>query len=200
MRSRIPLLVILVLAATMLAVSAFAGPDDARRAATTRRAVAPQNHAPIDTPTRDNFGQVVANHLGNPAAGQVVIQGWIRQTYDAQGLPAGITGYGQATRLYRVVRVSIRTVLHTRGGSIDDNATHDPVNSGNIGNPRIFSVHGPSISAGLFDGVPQFCTAWVEVLYSVRWDDGSLSSGRSFVVPSDLWNDNCYFITTTGAP
>jgi hypothetical protein len=199
MRSRVLPLVVLVLAASMLALPVFAGPDEARRAGATRQAVAPESHAPVDAPTLDNFGQVVANHFGNPAAGQVVIQGWIRQTYDSEGLPSGITGYGQATRLHRATRVQLRTVLRTRGGSIDDNATHAPTNSGSIGNPRIFSVHGPSIAAGLFDGVTQFCTAWVEVLYSVRWDDGTLSSGRSFVVPSDLWNDNCYFITPPAA-
>jgi hypothetical protein len=191
MLRRLLLVVLAMIVVATTVAAAAARPEDAKRAADR---AAPQSHAPIDAPTQDNFGQRIGNHLGNPAAGQVVIQGWIRQTYDPQGLPTSVTAYGQAIRVHRAVRVSLRTVLHTRGGSVDDNATHDPVNSGNIGNPRIFSVHGPSISAVLFDGVPQFCFAWTEVLYSVRWDDNSVSNG-SFSVPSDLWNDNCYFAT-----
>ncbi len=46
-------------------------------------------------------------------------------------------------------------------------------------------------------GDPKFCTAWTEVVYSIRWNDDTLTANKVFVVPSDLWNDNCYFANTT---
>jgi hypothetical protein len=182
-----------------IAVGMVAGADPAApdQVKTTAR---PSTHVPCDTPSRDNVGSLVANHFGNPALGRVALDTWIRQTYDPETcLPSGVTGQGRGFRAYRVARISLQVILHTRGGTGDDNATHDPVNSGSIGNPYVFTVSSPSISAGLFDGQPQFCFAWTELRWGVRWDDGYLSTG-TLTAPSDLWNDNCYFVAAGAAP
>jgi hypothetical protein len=173
-----------------LVAGLFAGPaladrDAARQAAQVRRQLAPQSHAALTNPSNDIARTLVVNH-GTAAAGQAVIQGWNRQTYDDQGLPSGVTGVGQGIRLFNVKRIA--------GGTNDDTAIGPLVNSGNIGNPRTFQANGPSISAG-FGGqaVPQFCESWWEVRYQVRWSDNVLTTG-SLLAYADLWNDNCYFI------
>jgi hypothetical protein len=113
-------------------------------------------------------------------------------------LPQAVTGQARAIRLYKVKRIAIRVVLHTRG-TINDDATSATVNSATIGNPRLFTISSPSITAN--STPPQFCEAWTEVFYSIRWADDTLTSGRSLRAGSDLWNDNCFFTpepTTTG--
>jgi hypothetical protein len=195
MRHRLPFLVLAVgLVAGLVAVPALADRDDARQAGQVRQQLAPQGHAPLTNPTNDIARTLVVNHNGNPAAGQAVIQGWNRQTYDDQALPAGVTAFGQATRLHLVKRIAISVVLRTAGGTNDDTAIGPWRNSGNLGNPRIFQAWSPSISAG-FGGqpTPQFCVSWWEVRYQIRWANDDFTQG-SLLAQADLWNDNCYFI------
>jgi hypothetical protein len=178
--------------AALLALSLAAAPAIADQ---PKKEAAAESHVPFDVPTRDNFDQLVYNHFGNPSAGQAVIDTWIRQTYSDLDLPLTAQGFGQAIRLHNVKRIAIRVILHTRGGSIDDDATGPNVNSGNIGNPRLFTATSPTISSG-FGGEPvtQFCTAWTEVRFAIRWTDDTLTSDRALIADSDLWNDNCYFL------
>jgi hypothetical protein len=175
MRRKLVPLFAAALAVLVVAVGAAAGPDEARQAGQVRRQLAPQSHAALTNPSNDIARTLVVNH-GTAAAGQAVIQGWNRQTYDDQGLPSGVTGVGQGIRLFNVKRI----------GPL--------VNSGDIGNPRTFQAFSPSISAG-FGGqaIPQFCESWWEVRYQVRWSDDVLTTG-SLLAYADLWNDNCYFI------
>jgi hypothetical protein len=193
MRRKLVPLLAAALAVLVVAVGAAAGPDEARQAGQVRRQLAPQSHAALTNPSNDIARTLVVNH-GTAAAGQAVIQGWNRQTYDDQGLPSGVTGVGQGIRLFNVRRIAIQVVLRTAGGTRDDTAIGPLVNSGNIGNPRTFQANSPSISAG-FGGqaVPQFCESWWEVRYQVRWSDNVLTTG-SLLAYADLWNDNCYFI------
>ena len=193
MRRKLVPLFAAALAVLVVAVGAAAGPDEARQAGQVRRQLAPQSHAGLTNPSNDIARTLVVNH-GTAAAGQAVIQGWNRQTYDDQGLPAGVTGVGQGIRLFNVKRIAIQVVLRTAGGTRDDTAIGPLVNSGDIGNPRIFQANSPSISAG-FGGqaIPQFCESWWEVRYQVRWSDDVLTTG-SLLAYADLWNDNCYFI------
>ena len=167
--------------------------------ATHQKAAVPQTHVAPDVPTRDNFTTLTYNHFGSPSAGQAVFDTWIRQTYNPDSLlPQAVTGQARAIRLYKVKRIAIRVVLHTRG-TINDDATSATVNSATIGNPRLFTISSPSITAN--STPPQFCEAWTEVFYSIRWADDTLTSGRSLRAGSDLWNDNCFFTpepTTTG--
>ena len=167
--------------------------------ATHQKAAVPQTHVAPDVPTRDNFTTLTYNHFGSPSAGQAVFDTWIRQTYNPDSLlPQAVTGQARAIRLYKVKRIAIRVVLHTRG-TINDDATSATVNSATIGNPRLFTISSPSITAN--STPPQFCEAWTEVFYSIRWADDTLTSGRSLRAGSDLWNDNCFFApepTTTG--
>ena len=193
MRRKLVPLLAAALAVLVVAVGAAAGPDEARQAGQVRRQLAPQSHAGLTNPSNDIARTLVVNH-GTAAAGQAVIQGWNRQTYDDQGLPSGVTGVGQGIRLFNVKRIAIQVVLRTAGGTRDDTAIGPLVNSGDIGNPRTFQAFSPSISAG-FGGqaVPQFCESWWEVRYQVRWSDDVLTTG-SLLAYADLWNDNCYFI------
>ena len=193
MRRKLVPLFAAALAVLVVAVGAAAGPDEARQAGQVRRQLAPQSHAALTNPSNDIARTLVVNH-GTAAAGQAVIQGWNRQTYDDQGLPSGVTGVGQGIRLFNVKRIAIQVVLRTAGGTRDDTAIGPLVNSGNIGNPRTFQAFSPSISAG-FGGqaIPQFCESWWEVRYQVRWSDDVLTTG-SLLAYADLWNDNCYFI------
>lgn len=193
MRRKLVPLLAAALAVLVVAVGAAAGPDEARQAGQVRRQLAPQSHAALTNPSNDIARTLVVNH-GTAAAGQAVIQGWNRQTYDDQGLPSGVTGVGQGIRLFNVKRIAIQVVLRTAGGTRDDTAIGPLVNSGDIGNPRTFQAFSPSISAG-FGGqaIPQFCESWWEVRYQVRWSDDVLTTG-SLLAYADLWNDNCYFI------
>jgi hypothetical protein len=181
--------IVALIGAVALIAPAIASPQSD---ATHQKAAVPQTHVAPDVPTRDNFTTLTYNHFGSPSAGQAVFDTWIRQTYNATTLlPQGITGQARATRLYKVKRIAIRVVLHTREGTTNDNATSSTVNSANIGNPRLFTISSPSITAN--STPPQFCVAWTEVFYSIRWADDTLTSGKSFPSSSDLWNDNCYF-------
>ena len=193
MRRKLVPLLAAALAVLVVAVGAAAGPDEARQAGQVRRQLAPQSHAGLTNPSNDIARTLVVNH-GTAAAGQALIQGWNRQTYDDQGLPSGVTGVGQGIRLFNVKRIAIQVVLRTAGGTRDDTAIGPLVNSGDIGNPRTFQAFSPSISAG-FGGqaIPQFCESWWEVRYQVRWSDDVLTTG-SLLAYADLWNDNCYFI------
>ena len=194
MRRKLVPLFAAALAVLVLAVGAAAGPDEARQAGQVRRQLAPQSHAALTNPSNDITRTLVVNHNGSPAAGQAVIQGWNRQTYDDQGLPAGVTAFGQAARLFNVKRIAIQVILRTAGGTRDDTAIGPWRNSGDIGNPRIFQANSPSISAG-FGGaaVPQFCESWWQVNYQIRWGNDDFTQG-SLLAFADLWNDNCYFI------
>jgi hypothetical protein len=195
MRHRLPFLVLAVgLVVGLLAGPALADRDAARQAGQVRRQLAPQAHAALTNPSNDITRTLVVNH-GTAAAGQAVIQGWNRQTYDDQGLPAAVTAFGQAARLHNVKRIAISVVLRTAGGTTDDTAIGPWRNSGNIGNPRIFQANSPSIGAGFYPNqpIPQFCESWWEVRYQIRWADDAFTQG-SLLAYADLWNDNCYFI------
>jgi len=171
-------------------------PEDAERAGRVRSALAAQTHAPFGAPSLDNFGTTTYLHFGSPSAGQAVIEGWIRQAYSDLGLPLSNQGQCRGIRLLNVRRLAIRCILHTRGGTRDDDATSATVNSADVGNPLSLRVNSPSITAnsGGDPAGPQFCESWTEVRYAIRWTDDTLSSGKTFSVPSDLWNDNCYFL------
>lgn len=188
--------VVALIGAIALIAPAVASPQSD---AIDQKAAAPQVHVAPDVPTRDNFSTLTYNHFGNPASGQAVLDTWIRQTYDPDTfLPQATTGQARAIRLHRVKRIAMRVVLHTAGGTTDDDATSATVNSGNIGDPRLFTVSSPSIAAN--SNPPQFCIAWTEVFYTIRWADDTLTSGKSFLASSDLWNDNCYFEPPPSAP
>ena len=188
--------IVALIGAVALIAPAIASPQSD---ATHQKAAVPQTHVAPDVPTRDNFTTLTYNHFGSPSAGQAVFDTWIRQTYNPDSLlPQAVTGQARAIRLYKVKRIAIRVVLHTRG-TINDDATSATVNSATIGNPRLFTISSPSITAN--STPPQFCEAWTEVFYSIRWADDTLTSGRSLRAGSDLWNDNCFFTpepTTTG--
>ena len=188
--------IVALIGAVALIAPAIASPQSD---ATHQKAAVPQTHVAPDVPTRDNFTTLTYNHFGSPSAGQAVFDTWIRQTYNPDSLlPQAVTGQARAIRLYKVKRIAIRVVLHTRG-TINDDDTSATVNSATIGNPRLFTISSPSITAN--STPPQFCEAWTEVFYSIRWADDTLTSGRSLRAGSDLWNDNCFFTpepTTTG--
>jgi hypothetical protein len=178
--------IVALIGAVALIAPAVASPQSD---ATDEKAAAPQSHVALDAPTRDNFSTLTYNHFGNPSAGQAVLDTWIRQTYDPDTLlPQAVTGQARAITLYRVKRIAFRVVLHTSGGTTDDNATSATFNTNGA---RQLTISSPSITAN--SQPPQFCEAWTEVFYAIRWADDTLTNGKSFLASSDLWNDNCYF-------
>jgi hypothetical protein len=186
----LPLFAVLALLVTALTAAARtpATPD-----ARARRAI-PDTHVPSDVPSQDNYGAVRYLHFGNAAHGEALIETWTRQTYSDLALPISNQGYGRAVRTFNVERIAIRVVLHTRGGTQDDDGTGPTYNNGSIaGNPRVFNAVSPTISTGGTVPNPQFCESWTTVHYAIRWTDGSLTSGKTLDAPADLFNDNCYF-------
>jgi hypothetical protein len=180
MRRLAPLVLLLALLA---AVPAAASPPDQQAAAVA--VVEP----PFDGPARDNFVTLTYFHFGQPAAGQVVIQGWIRTPKSDLGLPTSDQAGCQAIRLLKVSRVALRCLLHTRGGTSNDDATSLTVNSADVGNPLTLRIASPSITAN--GPTPQFCRSWVEVRWAARWPDGTLTSGKSLQPETTLPNPNC---------
>jgi hypothetical protein len=197
MRRIVTVLLVASIAAVLAASPAGARPEAADQAAEARGELTAQTHADPAAPERVNFGQVIYNHFGRASAGQAVIQGWIHESLDPESLlPSANQARCQGIRLYRAVRIALQCRMLTAGGTRDDLAIGPTTNSGDIGNPRIFQTFSPSISAGFGDAdVPQFCLSWWEARYSIRWDDGTLTSGRVVVAPADHWNDNCYFLS-----
>lgn len=201
MRKLTPPRVVLVMALVTLAVLAATTPvpanpaseiaQDGREAARTRHTA--RGHVECGGLSRDNFATLTYLHFGNPAAGVALIETWIDQTYSDLCLPITNQGVGRAVRVRNVERVAARVILHTRDGTTDDDATGPAVNSGNVGNPTILTVTSPRISTGGLAPNPQFCTSWTEVLFTIRWTDGTVTLGRRLVAPTDLWNANCYF-------
>jgi hypothetical protein len=178
--------IVALIGAVALIAPAVASPQSD---ATDEKAAAPQSHVGLEVPSRDNFSTLTYSHFGDPSAGQAVLDTWIRQTYNADTLlPQAVTGQARALTLYRVKRIAFRVVLHTSGGTTDDNATSATFNTNGA---RQLTISSPSITAN--SEPPQFCVAWTEVFFTIRWADDTLTSGKSFLSRSDLWNDNCYF-------
>ena len=185
MRRTIPILAALTLALAVAGTAALAAASGPPEAAVAAAVVEP----PFDGPTRDNFVTLTYPHFGQPSAGLVVIQGWIRTPKSDLGLPISDQSGCQAIRLLHVTRVAVRCLLHTRGGTTNDDATSQTVNSADVGNPLVLRIASPAITAN--GPTPQFCRSWVEVRWAARWDDGTLTSGKSLQPEGTLANPNC---------
>jgi hypothetical protein len=146
-----------------------------------------------DAPSEDDHAHLAYLHFGNAAAGIAVIQSSIRQEYSDLCLPITGQAIGRGIRLRNVTRIALQAVLHTRGGTTNSDAAGPIVNSGDVGNPTILKVTSPKVSTGGLVPDPQWCVAWVDLRYAIRWADGTLTSGKVLVSPSLLFNDNCYF-------
>ena len=156
---------------------------------------------PPDGPRTDNQGTVIYNHFGNPNAGQAMIQTAIFNPLSDLALPISAQGRCRAVRVHRVTRIALRCVIHTRNGTDDDDATGPTANNGNqAANPRIFLALTPTIATGGTVPNPQFCDAWTEAFYAIRWDDGTLTSGKVLMPPSQWRNANCDIVFASGAP
>jgi hypothetical protein len=191
MRAR--MLAVLVTALVLaLAASAMAGPredaQDRRKqlAAQSGRAAIIENGE-----TKENLEQVVYNHLGNPDQGQVLIQTWVEPDW-ANFEAVDIQGAVQAVKIGRAgagfaKRIAIRVELYGDGQL---HASSSTVNTGDVNG--IAFVQTPEAGNLTTPGRP--CLWFTVAVYTIRWDDDTLTSGRQLVALGDwlnLTNPSC---------
>jgi hypothetical protein len=138
--------------------------------------------------TKENLEQIVVNHLGNPNQGQVLIQTWVEpdwaslEAVDIQGAVQAVkirrTGAGFAKRVAIRVELIGDDVLH---------ASSSTVNTGDVNGTAY--VQTPEAGELTTPGRP--CLWWTVAFYTIRWDDDTLSSGRSLVVLGSWLNPMC---------
>jgi hypothetical protein len=138
--------------------------------------------------TKENLEQIVVNHLGNPNQGQVLIQTWVEpdwanlEAVDVQGAVQAVkirrTGAGFAKRVAIRVELIGDDVLH---------ASSSTVNTGDVNGTAY--VQTPEAGELTTPGRP--CLWWTVAFYTIRWDDDTLSSGRSLVVLGSWLNPMC---------
>jgi hypothetical protein len=189
MRTR--MLAILVTAMVLaLAAPAFAGPREeaqARRkllAGQTARAAVIQNGE-----TKENMEQVVVNHFGNPDQGQVLIQTWVEpdwSNFEAVDIQAA----AQAVKIRRAgagfaKRIAIRVELWADG---ETNQISSTVNTGDINGTTFVQTNE---TGGLNTDPNAACLWFSNAIYTIRWDDNTLTSGRFLVALGDWLNPVC---------
>jgi hypothetical protein len=138
--------------------------------------------------TKENLEQIVVNHLGSPNQGQVLIQTWVEpdwanlEAVDVQGAVQAVkirrTGAGFAKRVAIRVELIGDDVLH---------ASSSTVNTGDVNGTAY--VQTPEAGELTTPGRP--CLWWTVAFYTIRWDDDTLSSGRSLVVLGSWLNPMC---------
>ena len=142
--------------------------------------------------TKENLEQIVVNHLGNPNQGQVLIQTWVEpdwaslEAVDIQGAVQAVkirrTGAGFAKRVAIRVELIGDDVLH---------ASSSTVNTGDVNGTAY--VQTPEAGELTTPGRP--CLWWTVAFYTIRWDDDTLSSGRSLVALGSWLNPMCQLIS-----
>ena len=138
--------------------------------------------------TKENLEQIVVNHLGSPNQGQVLIQTWVEpdwanlEAVDIQGAVQAVkirrTGAGFAKRVAILVELIGDDVLH---------ASSSTVNTGDVNGTAY--VQTPEAGELTTPGRP--CLWWTVAFYTIRWDDDTLSSGRSLVALGSWLNPMC---------
>jgi hypothetical protein len=138
--------------------------------------------------TKENLEQIVVNHLGSPNQGQVLIQTWVEpdwanlEAVDIQGAVQAVkirrTGAGFAKRVAIRVELIGDDVLH---------ASSSTVNTGDVNGTAY--VQTPEAGELTTPGRP--CLWWTVAFYTIRWDDDTLSSGRSLVALGSWLNPMC---------
>ena len=138
--------------------------------------------------TKENLEQIVVNHLGNPNQGQVLIQTWVEpdwanlEAVDVQGAVQAVkirrTGAGFAKRVAIRVELIGDDVLH---------ASSSTINTGDVNGTAY--VQTPEAGELTTPGRP--CLWWTVAFYTIRWDDDTLSSGRSLVALGSWLNPMC---------
>ena len=191
MRAR--MLAVLVTALVLaLAASAMAGPREDAQARRKQLAAQSGRAAIIENgETKENLEQVVYNHLGNPDQGQVLIQTWVEPDW-ANFEAVDIQGAVQAVKIGRAgagfaKRIAIRVELYGNGQL---HASSSTVNTGDVNG--IAFVQTPEAGNLTTPGRP--CLWFTVAVYTIRWDDDTLTSGRQLVALGDwlnLTNPNC---------
>ncbi|HET7516732.1 MAG TPA: hypothetical protein VFN05_03345 [Actinomycetes bacterium] len=139
--------------------------------------------------TKENLEQVVVNHFGNPNQGQVLIQTWVEPDW-TNFAAVDIQGAVQAVKIRRTgagfaKRVAIRVELY--GDNRVLHASSSTVNTGDVNGSA--SVKTPEAGELTTPGRP--CLWWTVAFYTIRWDDDTLSSGRSLEAPGSWLNPMC---------
>jgi hypothetical protein len=188
MRAR--LLAVMVTALVLaLAAPALAGPREDARDRTKAMQLGGARAAIIaNGETKENLEQVVVNHLGNADQGQVLIQTWVEPDWtDFEAVD--IQGAVQAVKIRRAgagfaKRVAIRVELY---GDLELHASSSTVNTGDINGTAY--VQTPEAGNLTTEGRP--CLWFTVAFYTIRWDDDTLTSGRSLIARGDWLNPIC---------
>jgi hypothetical protein len=187
MPSRFLAVMVAALVLALVAPAMAGSREDARDR--TEAMAAPGRALIIDNgETKENLEQIVVNHLGNPNQGQVLIQTWVEpdwaslEAVDIQGAVQAVkirrTGAGFAKRVAIRVELIGDDVLH---------ASSSTVNTGDVNGTAY--VQTPEAGELTTPGRP--CLWWTVAFYTIRWDDDTLSSGRSLVGLGSWLNPMC---------
>jgi hypothetical protein len=184
----------LALAIGLLAQSQAAAPSLGQR---PQAAAAPTgaDQPVFAVPTNDNWSTLTYNHFGDPSKGQVVIEQWVRVFWQAGGapndpdLPEALDGRGRVILLPGAKRVAFRVRLYEIGKGLVHQT--DVVNTAGA---RMLVIDTVGVH-DLANRDVTNCAFWTDVVYSIRWNDNTLTQFRVFTSPSYYWNDNCYLRT-----
>jgi hypothetical protein len=180
----------LALAIGLLAQGQAAAPSPSERTRAAA-AAAPGDEPVFAVPSNDNWSTLTYNHLGDPNKGQVVIDQWIMSRYhQAQGdfdLPIVLDGRSRVILLAGAKRVAFRVRLHEIGkGLVRQTGLV------NTAGARMLTIDTTGVGQ-LDDRNATNCAFWTDVVYTIRWNDDTLTQSKVFTSPSYYWNDNCYF-------
>jgi hypothetical protein len=184
----------LALAIGLLAQGQAAAPSSSER----RQAAVPAARADAPTfavPTNDNLSTLTYNHFGDPAKGQVVIDQFVKVFWQAGGaptdfdLPDALDGRGRVILLSGAKRVAFRVRLYEIGKGLVHQT--DVVNTAGA---RMLTIDTVGVH-DLANRDVANCAFWTDVVYTIRWNDDTLTQSKVFTSPSYYWNDNCYFDT-----
>jgi hypothetical protein len=170
----------------LMAVPANANPrqDAKERRQALESFRTPTQAAIIDNgETKENFEQTFYSHFGAPSVGRALIQTWVEPdwtNFEAVDIQAA----AQVIKVFRVQRIAFRVELYGDDQLLASSTTN------NTGDTAVVSfVQSPE--TGPLNTADAPCLFWSVVFYSIRWPDGSLTSGKSLTAPGSWVNPVC---------
>jgi hypothetical protein len=133
--------------------------------------------------TKENFEQTFYSHFGAPSVGRALIQTWVEPDWsDFEAVD--IQAAAQVIKVFRVQRIAFRVELYGDDQLLASSTTN------NTGDTAVVSfVQSPE--TGPLNTADAPCLFRSVVFYSIRWPDGSLTSGKSLTAPGAWVNPVC---------